>query len=81
MRFGVVGDLVTHAGFQGECPAILKFCLQFALQTKQDMAFVAPVIGKIARRVFDHANADVAELTRPPESLAVLAGVFGGFDS
>lgn len=36
------------------------------LQTQQDVAFFAPVIGEIARTVLHHAHADIAELACAP---------------
>src|SRR5437762_2913956 len=52
-----------------------KIVRQLADQHQQDMALLAPVVGEIARRVFDHAHADVAKVFGAPERLAGLAGM------
>lgn len=58
MGFSVVGDLITHAGFQNELPSVLKLSMQFAFEAQQDVAFFTPVVGEITRRVLNHANAN-----------------------
>lgn len=58
MRLGVVGNLITHAGFQHKLPSILKLSMQFTLKAEQDVAFHAPVVGKIAGRILKHTNAN-----------------------
>jgi hypothetical protein len=44
------------------------------------MAFAAPVIGEIARRVFDHADADVSEAAGAPYGMTGFARVKGRLD-
>jgi hypothetical protein len=80
MGFGVVSDLVTHAGLQSEFPTILEFGLKFAVQAKKYVAFVAPVISKIARRIVNHPNPDVAEMLCAPMGQTALARVFRAFN-
>ena len=62
----MVGNLVTDARRQDELAAVSKLCLQLTLQAKQDVAFLAPMIGCIAWRIFNHADTDLAQLLRPP---------------
>jgi len=78
MRLRVVRHLIAHAGLQNKCAAVLKLGVQLALQAQQDVSFHAPVVSAIARRVFDHAHSDWAELARAPESDAGFALVRGG---
>ena len=80
MRLGTVGDLVAHPGTEVESPAVAKLRFELAGEAEQDVPLLAPVIGAIARRVVDHANADGAKLSGAPQGRASLAGVFGGRD-
>lgn len=80
MRLSSVGHLITHAGLQDETPAIAKLGQQFAIDTKQEVAFAAPMIRPISGRVFKHANSDVAELERAPIGPTTLAGFALGRD-
>lgn len=80
MRLGVVGHLVAHAGQQGEATAVFQLGVQLALQAQQHVAFAAPVVGQVARRVFHHANADGAELAGAPVGDAGLSGMGCGLD-
>ena len=66
MRVGAIGDLIAHARPEREGTPILEIGRQFAVNAKENVALVAPVIGDIARRVIDHPNADIAELLGPP---------------
>ena len=52
--------------------------MERAAQAEQDMPFFTPVIGEVARRVFDHPNPDGAELPRAPKRFTCGAGVLGG---
>jgi len=54
--------------------------VQLAFQAQQDMAFLAPVVGQIARRVFDHTHAQRTELAGAPVGYTGFAGMFGRFD-
>ena len=47
MGCGVVGNLVTHAGREGEDAAVGQLGSQLALQAEHDVPFAAPVIGKV----------------------------------
>ena len=80
MRFGAIGHLVAHARFQHEPAAILQLGVQFAFQAQKNMPLLAPVVGQVTGRIFDHANADVAEVPGPPIRDAGFALVFGALD-
>ena len=80
MRFRVIRDLVAHSRFQREFSAVFKFSDEFALDAQQDMAFDAPVIGEIPRRVLDHAHPDIAKVPGTPVSQPGFALVLGGFN-
>src|SRR5687767_12420204 len=41
------------------------------------MSFFAPVIGKIAGRIFDHANPNLAKVLCAPDVLATYSRMFG----
>ena len=66
MCLGVVTDLVAHARRQGEVAAVLQFGVQLSFQAKQDMALVAPVVGKVAGAVLDLSNPYLAKLASAP---------------
>src|SRR4029453_6105351 len=72
-----VGDLVALALRQDHGAAVGQLGVQFAIQHQQHMAFLAPVVGQIARRVLDDAHTDVVEIARAPVGLAGLAGMLG----
>jgi len=80
MRRFAVRDLITHAGSQSKAPAVRKSGLEFALQTKHDMPFGTPMIGRVAGRVFHHPHANVAHVLRAPDGCSGLTGMLGRID-
>src|ERR1043166_188144 len=78
MGLGVVRDLKALAGGQHELAAVFQLDFQLTLETKEHVAFGAPVTGQIAGSVLDDAHANVAEVARAPERSAGLALVLGG---
>jgi hypothetical protein len=76
MRLVAVGDVVPHAGAQYDGTAVTKLCLKFTAMAQQQMPFLAPMIGYIARRVFHQPYPDVSELARAPDRAAAFAFVF-----
>src|SRR6266850_2139261 len=72
-----IGHLVALALPEHDGTAVGQFGMQLAFQHQEHMALLAPMIGEIARRVFDHAHADVVEVAGAPVGLAGLAGVLG----
>ena len=80
MRFRVVRNLIAHARLQRELAAVFEFSVQFALGTQEDVALDTPVIGQIARRVLNHANADVPEVLGAPVGQSAFAFVLGSWN-
>ena len=80
MRLGIVGHLVTHAGFEHEAASVGEFGVQLSFDAEQDVPLRAPVIGEVAGRILDHANAEGTELAGAPECLAAFAPMFGRRD-
>src|SRR3569833_4623684 len=64
VRVGAVRDLIAHARLEHEGAAVLELGRQLARDTEKDVALLAPVIGRVARRIVAHPPADVAELPR-----------------
>lgn len=80
MRFRVIRDLIAHSRFQCEFSTVFEFGDEFALNAQQDVTFDAPVIGKIPRRVLDHAHPDIAKVPGTPVSQSGFALMLGGFN-
>ena len=80
VRFGAIGDLIADARTKLESPAVAKLGFEVAGEAEQNVSLLAPVIGAIAGRVLDHANADPAEFSGAPQRGARFARVFGGRD-
>src|SRR4051812_7951171 len=80
MRLGAVGDLVAHAGAQRERAAVGELGVQLALEAKEDVPLLAPVVGGVARRVLHHAHAQRTELAGAPQRDAGFAGMLGRLD-
>ena len=81
MGFCMVSHLVTHAGLEDKFSAIFQFRVQLTFEAKQDVPLAAPMVSQVACRVFDHANADVAEMLRAPVSCATVSLVLGSVDA
>lgn len=73
MGFSPIRDLIAHPGAELEPTAIAKLGLESALETEENVSFLAPMVGAVARRVLDHADANRAELTRAPARNAGVA--------
>jgi hypothetical protein len=80
MRLRAIGNLIAHTCSQREHTPIGQLGAQFAFKTQQHVSLLAPVIGEITRRVFDHPHANLAETLRAPIGDAGVARVFGAFD-
>jgi hypothetical protein len=63
----IVCDLVAHSRLERVSPAILELGMKFTLKTQEYVPLDAPMIGEIARRVLNHANADAPEVLSTPE--------------
>src|SRR5262245_41367598 len=70
-----VGHLIALAGLQHHGAAVGQLGVKLAFQHQEHVALLAPVVGEIARRVLDHAHADIVEIARAPVGLAGLAGM------
>src|ERR1051326_2647734 len=77
MRLRTVGHLVAHTGRQLESAAVFQFGLELAIEAKEDVTLLAPMVRDIARRILDHPHADAAEFTRAPRRDAGVAGMLG----
>jgi hypothetical protein len=80
VRLAIVPDLVAHAGSKHEDPSVLRLCLQFAFNTKQDVPLHAPVVGDIARGILYEPHANAAEIPGTPYGVAGVALVLSRFD-
>ena len=45
MRFGVVSDLIAHAGLEREAATVFKLGGELAFEAEHDVALHAPVVG------------------------------------
>jgi hypothetical protein len=73
-----IRNLITLARTEGEGLAVGVHDFQFAFETERHMSFGTPMICRIAGRVFHHANADLAEILRPPQRRAGVSGMLRG---
>ena len=73
----MIRHLVTHTGTQCIDTSVLKFGLKLSLDAQQNMPFGTPMIGKVVRRVLNHADSNGTELACPPIGRARLAGMLG----
>ncbi len=80
MRLRLIGDLITHARGERELPAIGQFRVELAFEAEQNVAFHTPMIGEVARRVFQETDSDIAKLTGAPKCFAGGAWMLGHFD-
>src|SRR5260370_42536705 len=73
----VIGDLEAHAGLEDERESVAQFDPELAFKHIQDVAAIAPMVGEIARPIFDDAHAQVASLERPRRGMPGIAGLHG----
>jgi len=66
MRFCIVSYLVACAWSEDECPSVGKLGMKFAFQAQQNVTLGAPMIGKVARAILNHANSNITKLLRAP---------------
>src|SRR5215216_7536784 len=71
-----IRDLIAHARLEPERAAIAQLGVELAFQHVEHMPAVAPMIGEIARRIFDHPHAQIADVERAPQRFAGFAGMF-----
>src|SRR3954470_22608015 len=75
-----IRDLVAHPRRELELAAVAQLAVELALQHVQYVAAVAPMVGEIARRIFDHPHPEIADVERTPLGLPGLAGMDGRLD-
>src|SRR5262245_7481638 len=80
MRLNSIAHRIAHAGSQGDHAAVLQLRMHFAVEAKQDVAFITPMIGLVPGRVLDNAYADITELASPPGCNTGLARMFDRLD-
>lgn len=78
MGLGIVGNLIAHAWGEYEAAPVLQFRVQFAFQAKQDMAFAAPMIGKVARAVLHDPHTNIPKLSTAPGCRTHFTGMLAG---
>lgn len=77
MRFRVIGHLIADSGPELKASPVTKLSLHLAGEAEKDVTLLAPMVGPISRRVFDHANANWSELLGAPDCHAGLTWVLG----
>src|SRR3954467_6115363 len=75
-----IRDLVAHSRRELELAAVAQLAVELTLQHVQHVAAVAPMVGEIARRIFDHPHPEIADVERAPLGLPGLAGMDGRLD-
>ena len=73
MGLGISGDLISFSGIQGKNSAVFELSDQLAFQDQKNVSTIAPVIRKIAGRVFNLPDSDFADLESPPKRLTAFA--------
>src|SRR5262249_45039657 len=81
MRLGAIGDLVAHARCERERAPVGKIGAEFAIYAEQDVPFLTPMIGDVARRILDKPQANVAELPGPPSRNAAITPMQSGLNA
>jgi hypothetical protein len=76
MRLGIISNLIAHPWFENEHSAIFELGVQLAFKTQEDVSFHAPVISKVAGRIFNHPDTDAIEVLGSPVSSPRLSFVF-----
>ena len=66
VRVDIIGNLVTHPGFQKKFSSVAQLCHQLTFQDKQDVTPLTPVVCQIAGGILHHAYADVPHLKGAP---------------
>ena len=80
MRLGPIRDLIAHAGAELKATAVAELRLERALETEENVSLLAPMIGAVARRVLDHADANRTEVASARAGSAGFAGTLAWGD-
>ena len=75
MGFGPIRDLIAHAGAELKATAIVELGLESASETEENVPFLAPMVGAVARRVLNHPDANRTEFAGTPAGSAGFAGI------
>src|ERR1700722_4080309 len=76
-RIAKIRLLVAYARAKREGAAVAQFGIEHAFQHVKHVPAVAPVIGKISGRIFDHPDPNVADVQGTPERLTAFTGMCG----
>ena len=80
MGFGPIRDLIAHAGPELKATAIVELGLESASETEENVPFLAPMVGAVARRVLNHPDANRTEFAGTPAGSAGFAGILNRGD-
>lgn len=75
-----ISHLITDARSKPKSPSIAKFSFQLAGQAEENVAFLAPVVGAIAGRVFDDADPNRTKFLGSPQRDTGLSRILDGCD-
>lgn len=75
MTLRMVPYLIRHPLFQHESSAVFQLCRHFPFDAVDDVAFVAPVVRHISRRIINPTHADIAVPENLPGCETVRAGM------
>src|SRR6478672_10413472 len=73
-RVAEIRHLIAHAWLERERAPVAQLGVEFAFEHIEHVAAVAPVIGEVARRILDHAYAEIADVERTPTASPVSPG-------
>ena len=80
MGLRLIRNLIAYPWRENEFSTVRELRLHLTVQTKQDVALFAPMIGQIIWRVLNHSHANIAKLPRTPESCSGFSVMNGRFD-
>ena len=61
-RIAEIGHLIAHARFHDDAAAVFQLTRQLAFENIQNMPPVTPMIGKIAGRILNNPDTDIADV-------------------
>src|SRR4030095_129749 len=76
MRFCIIRDLITHTVLERKAAPVFEVGVKFPVHTKNDVTFDTPMIGKVTRRVLNHAHTNASEVLGSPVCAPPLTLVF-----
>ncbi len=69
----IVANVVRHSFLQDEGLSVLQFGGHFTVDAKDDMSFIAPMIGAVTGGILHAADADAADVNHLPLRVTGLA--------